>query len=685
METKYETPLYILGFMFFMAPLFMGFYSEPYIFAGIFIPLLLMGYSALTLRPRPGFKMHALDILVLILFLAYILSTFRAGDLHEAIITDLKLAGYFSLYFWIRLYRPVTNFVQQAGVFIYAGAVACSLVTWLNVLNILSIDAVYVDKIFQTTIGYKNTGALFLSLGFFLGMLIYSEYQGKVYGYLAAAGSALVFTAFLGTQSRAVWLLFIIQVILVAWLFKDDLRSIVVYCVSVIIPATVGMSVALIAIDKEQFFLALVVLCFTLILAVALCAGLEKMKLSIDSRQGKLVLGLVILLILVGFVLSVFLSHSSLARISAISLSDNNFKERIYMAKDAWKIISRNFWIGTGGQGWDAYYLNYQTYSYYAENIHNAYLQTWLEAGIVGFIAFVAAWVVVLYSGTRHILNKNSGAAGITKVLMLFSWVLAIHSIIDFDLSYGCISLIFWTFSGFIINQSQGFVETAKIKKRPGPKFVFFKYGVFAVCLVLALVTGSFAAARVYYDQSKQALEQGAVNEYISLLQKSLNLDPYNINTTVRLSQQFYQLADRGPGYLAQSISYGKWAVLIKPSEPMGHYVLSQAYIADGQTDAAVSELKQYVQHQPNLQKAYESLAEGYLIAAKRCLEAGDKTKAKEYLLGIKDTINQVQTRKKSIPSEVLSLWRDEPLSVDSPVLQNSWSEAQELLKTVSS
>jgi hypothetical protein len=89
--------------------------------------------------------------------------------------------------------------------------------------------------------------------------------------------------------------------------------------------------------------------------------------------------------------------------------------------------------------------------------------------------------------------------------------------------------------------------------------------------------------------------------------------------------------------------------------------------------------------YQPNLQKAYDSLGQGYLIAARRSLAAGDKTKAKEYVLGIKDIINQVQARKKSYPPEVFSLWRDEPFLDVSLELKNSWAEAQELLKRVKS
>lgn len=682
LQKEYEIPAYIMGFTFFTAPLLMGLYREPFIFIGILAPLLVMTYSVLNFRSRIVFKWHTLDILVLIIFLTYILSTFRAGDLHEAMITDLKLAGYFTLYFWVRLYKPDPGFIQHTAVFAYAGAVACSLITWLAVLEIISIEGVYAGNIFQTTIGYKNTAALFLGLAFFLGLLFHRSSQLKLHRYFTAAGSALIFTTFLGTQSRIVVVLFLIQLLAAAMLFRKEFKAFVVYCGTAVIPSLAGMPLALVAAANQQKFLALGVLALIALVAVVLCIGFDRLKFQINPAQARISFGLLIILIAAGFILSVAFSDPSLTRITSISFTEGSMRERYYIMHDAWKIISNNFWLGTGGQGWDAYYLKYQTYAYYAENIHNAYLQTWLEAGVVGFIAFVGVWAVILGLGTKMLFSRQNGEPpGITKIIMLFMWALGIHSIVDFDLSYGVISLLFWGFSGFLINQYQAPHEPVR-KRHRQTKPALFKYGIAAVCVVLILITGYFSLARVYYDRSKVMLEQGAVHDSISLLLRSLRLDPYNINTIVRLSQLYYRLAEAGPGYLGQSILFGKEAVTVKPSEPMGHYVLAQAYMAAGQTDAAIQELKQYVQYQPNLQKAYNSLAEGYLVAARRSLNAGDPAKANEYLLGIRDIINQVQTRKKSYPADVFPLWKDEPVLDVSPELQTAWSQAQEMLKS---
>ncbi|MCL4439666.1 MAG: O-antigen ligase family protein, partial [Firmicutes bacterium] len=349
---------------------------------------------------------------------------------------------------------------------------------------------------------------------------------------------------------------------------------------------------------------------------------------------------------------------------------------RLYLMKDAWKIISSNIWLGTGGQGWDAYYLKYQTYAYYAENIHDAFLQTWLEAGVFGFIAFLGIWLTVLFNTL-----KIKAAPGITKVYSLFLWTLAFHSIMDFDMTYGAISLIFWAMAGVVANESQGEPAVSKGKRKYRSVQALYQYGAVSLCVFLILFTGILIAARNYYDQSKVLLAEGATPESITALEKSLSLDPYNINTLVRLSKLNYQLAGAGPSYLRQSIFYARQAVQVKPSEPMGHYVLAQAYMASGKVELSTYELEQYVKYHPNLLQAYESLSEGYLAAARSYLAAGDTARGRQYLFKVRAVVEQVRAKKGSYPPDVYSLWQDEPVLDVSQNLMSTLREADILLK----
>lgn len=671
MEKEYSIPLYGFIFLFFTAPLLQGFYTEPYLFLGVLIPIAVLAYSTFLLNPGKDFKLQPVDVLVLILFFAYLISTFNAGDRHEAIVTDLKLAGYLALYFWFRIYNPPAAFAEYMGITIYMSAIAVSLITWLGAFGVVEIEHLITGNIFQTTFGYKNTGALFLALGLYLGLWLFIEHTQKINRILVVAGSALIFMTFIGTQSRAVWIIFVIVLLVALLMFRKDVYAQVIYSGSVVVPPVLGGSLAF----KQEPPLSLFIIIISIASAVVFYILADKVTRLLPER-GKLVLVGGATVFLIGLVFIKMLPDSPLGRLSTVSLKDGSLMERLYFMKDAWKIISDHLWFGTGGQGWDAYYLNYQSYAYYTENVHNTYLQTWLEAGIFGFIAFLTIWLSIFFYTVK--IKKTET---FLKVVILFLWTLGLHSLIDFDLTYGAISLLFWLVTALLVNAVQGTAEYSdkkKYKKKvPGP----YRFGIVVIYFLLIVFTGILTVARIYYDQSKILLAGGAVQESAAALEKSLGLDPYNINTLVRLSQLNLQLSDLNPGYLERSIFYGKEAIRVKPSEPMGHYVLAEAYLKADEIDLGVYELEQYVKYHPNLIKAYENLAEGYVLAAKRHLSAGDKPKASQYLLKVQTLVENVKQKKRRYPPDVFSVWKDEPVLDVSQNIINTLQEAKNLLK----
>ncbi len=76
---------------------------------------------------------------------------------------------------------------------------------------------------------------------------------------------------------------------------------------------------------------------------------------------------------------------------------------------------------------------------------HNLYLETWLNTGLLGVVAFI--WIIVFaYSGYKKIKPGNKKELGIAVIIML-SYIL-IHGLIDVTYWKNDLSLVFWLIMG---------------------------------------------------------------------------------------------------------------------------------------------------------------------------------------------------------------------------------------------
>ncbi|MHB9094411.1 MAG: hypothetical protein ACYC21_07035, partial [Eubacteriales bacterium] len=212
----------------------------------------------------------------------------------------------------------------------YASAVAVGLLTWLGAYGVVDIEGIYEGNIIQTTFGYKNTGALFLSLGIILGLWLFLRESRKPVRIPIVAGSALIFITFLGTQSRAVWLLFVLQMFAVLWMFRNELASVIAYYASIIIPCLIGGPFALKYLSQQQAALSAVLVGFSIIGAVSVYWLFDRAKGQVSPVMAKAGFGILTVLLAAGFVFTVSQSGSSMARLSALSFGDGSMKERLY-------------------------------------------------------------------------------------------------------------------------------------------------------------------------------------------------------------------------------------------------------------------------------------------------------------------------------------------------------------------
>ncbi|WP_120463452.1 O-antigen ligase family protein [Paenibacillus aceti] len=99
------------------------------------------------------------------------------------------------------------------------------------------------------------------------------------------------------------------------------------------------------------------------------------------------------------------------------------------MYADAWKLFLRSPWIGQGGDSWKLAFRSTQSQPYVGSEVHSGFIDFALDLGLAGLL-ILCLWLGALAWRLLH-----------TRRLLLPPFIiLTLHSIIDFDMSYG----LFW-------------------------------------------------------------------------------------------------------------------------------------------------------------------------------------------------------------------------------------------------
>lgn len=198
-------------------------------------------------------------------------------------------------------------------------------------------------------------------------------------------------------------------------------------------------------------------------------------------------------------------------------LLDMNFRTgnvlyRLQLDQDALKMISDRP-LGRGGWGWDRSYHQYQSTHYIGRETHNHYLQTGVEAGIPGLLVLVGTIGMAIWLGW---LNRKGEP--VAWSLAAAAGLIAGHSLIDFNLSYGAIWFWFWV----LLAASTKPVTTKEWGGRPGRlALVGVTLGLTAVSTILAL--GSWQT-----DRAERWIEGEKRDQATSAARLAAKLDPLN-------------------------------------------------------------------------------------------------------------------------------------------------------------
>jgi hypothetical protein len=211
-----------------------------------------------------------------------------------------------------------------------------------------------------------------------------------------------------------------------------------------------------------------------------------------------------------------------------------NMDARFEMFRDAAKIIRDYPLLGTGGGGWAALYQGYQdkplnSKPYFSSEVHNHFLQVWIEAGILGFLAFVGIWVSMAAAFIRNCFINRADSKRWQYWTAVFLPVAALgaHSVIDWNFSMAAVGIYLFTLLGagrsldtvsWFKNKVQSEAEPNKVGLS---NVVLLLIGVILFIGNLVLIAGFNSTAR-----SQEYIEQRNIKMAVPELQRAIRLDP---------------------------------------------------------------------------------------------------------------------------------------------------------------
>ncbi len=635
--------LLVLYMLVLLSPFWRGLYFERELLPAVVlaaIAFVLCVLDQVVCKDYDSFR-EPLDFAMAALLLAYILSTITAVHRHDAIVELLKVSSMVMVYWMaVRAGQNQRDF-RRVLLAAYLAAVGMAVIGLGAALGWVHMAGAYEQGHIRSALQYHNALAIYLAAMNIVGLAM-SLGTARFSRMAFSGGNYLLLVVILGSLSRGTWLLYLIAMVVFIFLIPASYRRSSVY--QLLITIGIGLQAGRFFfnnLDISNEPVAAAFLISGLIMAMVL-SMITVAPLSLKSKWARkgIAIGLVLLAVyiianpvsLTG-VMRYILPDRAIARAQKTSVQDNSFQERLTTYQDALKIIKDYPLTGTGGGGWRALYHSYASHLYWVNEVHNYYLQTWLEAGSLGFLALLG---VAFFFLRKLIQIKALQMEDHDRVLLWAAatavTLIALHSSFDFELSIPAVGFLFFALIGLV----RGKVLEAKIELPVSQNKSLLVLGVLGG--LLGTATGIMAffyhTASIQADQGAYALEAGRLAEAQGLYTNASSLDPYAEAYHVNLAQIAAIKAVKGKEVQAveEAIYHARKAAQLEPYNPSLHAALASIYAMLGRVDLQLTELEAAIRSNPFQPEPYELLAAAAMKSAWSCLDQGQYQEAFSYL-----------------------------------------------------
>lgn len=415
--------------------------------------------------------------------------------------------------------------------------------------------------------------------------------------------------------------------------------------------------------------------------------GAERTDRLMERRPGLLIALAATAAVLSLALGAIWLPDWVVQRLRSISLEDYSAWERLRWTRDALRMVRERPLLGWGGGGWNAAYKAFQSYDYNTRHVHNDLMEWWIETGTVGLVALLGFWAAALHAAWRALRSDAPAEArlrvGTTLVAAL---VLALHSVIDFNLQLGALLLSMWALLGALRADTAAMLQAAAPEERKPAsrasaaqrerRLRAFRAAVGTGCALAA------AAALVGYrghalgEQAVVAFQAGRMETAQRLFSQAIDWTPWVGSYYVDRATTVINLVARNR-LVRESLKDARHdlerAVSLEPYNANYHTLLASYLINTGEAAVGVEHLEKATKLNPFEIGTWENLAAGYVLMAKLSLEANELDQALAHARSAIDIRSRVQALAASIPAKVRE---DQRIPVMTPRLALNLGEA---------
>lgn len=651
----------LLGVLLFFPPFFRGmFFREEFVIVHMATAVIFMlYYQGIFVKSSRKFLVEPLDYANFALVICYALSILIAINKDLGIAFAWRQINYFAIYWLLaNAVRSLKDVHRLLQVFYVSGLVVAGI-TLGTMVGFWNYNAAYQNGIVQTTLQYKNAGAILLAalsyFGFFFWVRDSRTWMKVFYG----IGNYIYLFIIFGSQSRAVWVLYPVFFALLIAGFSNGKRLISIFNIVLISGLTFTLSSQAyqkVLEGEPSGAWVWLFLAFGIIAGVQyLVAYLASFKVSRKLATAGV---LVIIFALLGGVLILqkntgsqnaasFLPANIYEKITTLSIKERNISERTYFWQDALTMVKERPVLGYGGGGWRSGYRQYASYHYNSNEEHNHFLKVAVETGLLGFLSYLAIWATFLLLVAKFIFKTPPSEAKSTLWLITVSALaLGVHSFFDFDLSLGAIAIVLWSCFGLARGIERLTLDPEPKAKKWAAKPIWQQGLVWTVGLVFFIFSFSVMLSNQYFAVSQ---EQGKDADSVrNELSKAASFNPLNAEIKANLSQVYAFLAQQNQSLAdgEKALDYAAKAVELEPSDTRWHQLDAIMLLRFGNPGLAITKTEKIIATNPFGPSSYEIGAKNYFQAGITFLiQVKDQDKANQNfqkVVGMEARINRI-------------------------------------------
>jgi hypothetical protein len=530
----------LVGVLLFYPPFFRGlFFKEDMFLYHLLTGLVFIVVWADKLKKKDYTLLRTpLDWAVLAYSAAYLLSLIGAVHIGEAFYGFLKALNYFMIYWMVtQVVKDYKHYVAVLNILLAAG-VGVASVGLLSATGYCHYPSAVVNGIIQSTLQYSNATAAYLAVMSLLAIVLWIRRQAWALKLVYGIAAYLCAMVVLAAVSKGAWLIWGIGAVLLLIGLPGLYKIKALYSLGLALAAAFTTSQkflpAITGPDKNTGLPLLVIGIVVVLAGQAVWEALAWLRRKRGSKMATVVaLALVIvaavLFFSAGDCLIVAAPQGLINEVSQIlDTRNSSYSSRIDFYRWGFAIVKDYPVFGAGAGGWNALYHQYQDYLAFSTEVHNHFLQVWIEAGTLGFIAFLAIWV--LFIGAVYKLFKRfKKKEAENKAELQDNWVLiwgtaaaalalGVHAAFDFDLSIAALAILLWTLMA-LVNAALVMVTAPPFKIRPAVNIS----AAIALTLIMVYCGSNYALAN-HYANAGAKLEKSLYEENASQQSKSQNL-----------------------------------------------------------------------------------------------------------------------------------------------------------------